>query len=259
MKSNSTNMNKLIFSEGGQPLFLDDIDFLQQSALGAVRPFLRAFGGCILSEATIDIGTDKVAWRDGTLLIDGEVCEVKAGELAITADTANLFFRIHRVPTERRIFGNGAEHPTREMAQAEATLSVASDEQYLRIPLTGSKPVPYFSEVLRSHIVKELSIRPSGEGGATATFKRVRISDDITFYQGSVNFEKKTDLSEGSIMHFENLPGRAYGRGLVRATGIAEGAYVVLNGSYAELREASGALFKSVPAGTRISFSVIAD
>ena len=57
-----TNMNKLLFKEGGQPFYLDDLDFMQSAFADTVKGIVSTYGNVILSGCNVPppIGKYKV-------------------------------------------------------------------------------------------------------------------------------------------------------------------------------------------------------
>ncbi|KXB75633.1 hypothetical protein HMPREF3185_00722, partial [Porphyromonas somerae] len=46
-------MNKLLIHEGGQPLHLDDLEFLQEVATSPLQSLISSWGNCILGGCEI--------------------------------------------------------------------------------------------------------------------------------------------------------------------------------------------------------------
>ena len=46
-------MNKLLFKEGGQPFYLDDLDFMQSAFADTVKGIVSTYGNVILSGCNV--------------------------------------------------------------------------------------------------------------------------------------------------------------------------------------------------------------
>lgn len=87
-------MNKLIVHEGGQPLNLDDLDFMQNASRLSLEGILTGFifSGNINLNLIIVRQATSTSWLDGYIAISGEVYKVKAGAISVSQST-DLFFK----------------------------------------------------------------------------------------------------------------------------------------------------------------------
>lgn len=106
-------MNKIIFSEGGQPVFLDDLETLQgnsfdmwKAMLGEMTMGAEAF---LLRDVTATRGEgNKVTVGSGILVIDGMCCEFSGQTLTASTDDT-IYLVVSRVEEDMRVFNDGQE------------------------------------------------------------------------------------------------------------------------------------------------------
>ena len=77
-------MNKLLFSEGGQPLNLDDLEFMQTSLIDATKALASPWGNCVLTgnwEPTFPSGGGVMEWKDCMVYVNGKLAFLPASAL----------------------------------------------------------------------------------------------------------------------------------------------------------------------------------
>lgn len=97
-------MNKYLTFSGQQPVYLGDVDFLQESVREAFLQLLRGLTGqdnprCIIAEATPE--------KDGVICFDGEIMPLKHTAGAIIG---NLVYKIESSYSGERTFKSGDTH-----------------------------------------------------------------------------------------------------------------------------------------------------
>lgn len=109
-------MNKFLTFPGLQPIYLGDIDFLQESVRDAFVLLLKGLTGhdsprCILKEATLQ--------SDGAICFDGEILPLKYGSV-----TNQSVYKIESAFSGQRVFKNQDSHAcyeTRYVIVSEGT------------------------------------------------------------------------------------------------------------------------------------------
>lgn len=104
-------MNKIIFSEGGQPVFLNDLETLQgnsfdmwKAMLGEMTMGAETF---LLHDVTATRGEgNKVTVGSGILVIDGMCCEFSGQTLTASTDDT-IYLVVSRVEEDMRVFNDG--------------------------------------------------------------------------------------------------------------------------------------------------------
>lgn len=111
-------MNRLLTYAGQQPIYLGDIDFLQDSAGSMLTCLARALmnqgsdslnailQGVVLSQLT----QSEIRWTAGVVVIDGELLPIPAGTVRGTLGTTPLYFHVEEEQTGTRTFKDGEEH-----------------------------------------------------------------------------------------------------------------------------------------------------
>lgn len=114
-------MNKLQFSEGGYPLHLDDMEFLQDAINSPLHSLIASWGNCVLGgcEIIYDKSTSAHRWSDGYIAFEGNVYRVKAGSFD-QIDQANTFFWLFtKTEGGAKVFEDGSEHNTQVVYTAQ--------------------------------------------------------------------------------------------------------------------------------------------
>lgn len=120
-------MNKLIFSEGGQPIHLDDLEFLQSSVASPVQAIATAFGDCVLTGCYVQWNNQQsLSVSSGYIAYKGQVYAVADAELTQGVSAGNdapLRWLFETVEVESKIFEDGSEQPTRKLYTARVVQS----------------------------------------------------------------------------------------------------------------------------------------
>lgn len=109
-------MNRLLTFPGQQPIYLGDIDFMQDSVKNAFRQLLVALTGsdtpnCILKTATAE--------QDGVICLDGEIMPYKAYQGTMIGAHS---YKVVSSYSGSRTFKNGEVHDCYEERYAEESL-----------------------------------------------------------------------------------------------------------------------------------------
>lgn len=114
-------MNKLQFNEGGQPLHLDDLEFLQDATVSPLQALITSWGNCILGgcEITYDKTTHAHHWTSGYIAYQGSVYRVSAGTIDQVDQADTFFWLFSRTETASKVFEDGAEHNTQVVYVAQ--------------------------------------------------------------------------------------------------------------------------------------------
>ena len=114
-------MNKLQFNEGGQPLHLDDLEFLQDATVSPLQSLITSWGNCILGgcEITYDKTTHAHHWTSGYIAYQGSVYRVSAGTIDQVDQADTFFWLFSRTETASKAFEDGSEHNTQVVYVAQ--------------------------------------------------------------------------------------------------------------------------------------------
>ena len=179
-------MNRLVFNEGGQPIFLDDIKLLQDNDAGFNRQFLNAISGKSsaflfqpLDMKPLSVDQEKLTTTAkvyaGSIVVAGEIIDFPESTVTVKTWSDPLYVCIKETENEEREFEDGQTRPCRKSVQA-----------YISTSKDGAK-VAY--NVLELPTLTELLRRNLGLGGVD-TWKNI----PVTFfngYTGQVQYQKQ--------------------------------------------------------------------
>ena len=181
-------MNRLLFNEGGQPIFLDDIKLLQDNDAGFNRQFLNAISGKSsafllqhLDMKPLSVDQEKLTTTAkvyaGSIVVAGEIIDFPESTVTVKTWSDPLYVCIKETENEEREFEDGQTRPCRKSVQA-----------YISTSKDGAKVV---YNVLELPTLTELLRRNLGLGGVD-TWKNI----PVTFfngYTGKVQYQKQGD------------------------------------------------------------------
>nr|DAJ35675.1 MAG TPA: hypothetical protein [Caudoviricetes sp.] len=124
-------MNKLQFHEGGQPLHLDDLEFLQDATVSTIRSLISSWGDCVLGgcEITYDKNTYAHHWKAGYIAYQGEVYRVSAGKFDQVDQADTFYWLFSKTEVGGKVFEDGEEHNTQIVYTAQlASLRFAPED-----------------------------------------------------------------------------------------------------------------------------------
>lgn len=153
-------MNKFLTFPGIQPVYLGDIDFLQESVRQAFRQLLIGLTGidtpnCILKEAT--------ATADGVICLDGEIMPYKP----YTGTMVGIYgYEVVTAYSGARMFKDGESHECYE-------------ERYAQQVLGGATRVPTFTELLSQRLRYSMKASNWREGGIQNVFRFVNLGTSV--------------------------------------------------------------------------------
>lgn len=179
-------MNRLLFNEGGQPIFLDDIKLLQDNDAGFNRQFLNAISGKSsafllqhLDMKPLSVDQEKLTTTAkvyaGSIVVAGEIIDFPESTVTVKTWSDPLYVCIKETENEEREFEDGQTRPCRKSVQA-----------YISTSKDGAK-VAY--NVLELPTLTELLRRNLGLAGVD-TWKNI----PVTFfngYTGQVQYQKQ--------------------------------------------------------------------
>lgn len=195
-------MNKLLFSEGGQPLNLDDLEFMQTSTIDAIKALASPWGNCVLAKkwhTGAHTGGSMFQWDDCMVSIGGEIAYLPSSELNMsaiyTSDDHKVYIQLSSREDNIKNFADGSQHPTRKIYRAEMKVGIPPQGSAV-IPVVGKnvKGSDYLlgdkikewlrlneREVPVSNVKEGVSVRLrikdlGGENGLKVLYGRVSVS-----------------------------------------------------------------------------------
>ena len=126
-------MNKILFSDGGQPFYLDDLKLLQSNPTEQMELLLRALGAgnnvFLLDSIHLDItetnateGTTTFKIKQNWLVANGIIYEIPETILTVQSWDTPLYVGVKHVSADRRTFEDGQQHACREVSEAYLTI-----------------------------------------------------------------------------------------------------------------------------------------
>jgi hypothetical protein len=117
-------MNKFLTFAGVQPVYLGDIDFMQNAAsdifsqlAGALMNQDPSALNAILYGVSITRSESTTSWTAGAVVLNGEILKVPAGSISIQ-DTLPLYFHVVSVLSGDRVFKDGVSRECYETRTA---------------------------------------------------------------------------------------------------------------------------------------------
>lgn len=129
-------MNKLKVSEGGQPIYLDDLVLLQHLPIDTNKALLDALtGGAVaflLQAVTTSVVAAGLRVGAGVLVYKGELYPLEATDLSgVTAE--EVYICLKETETDMRLFDDGQQRPCRVQLTAYATTSPSGAAHAFRL------------------------------------------------------------------------------------------------------------------------------
>lgn len=158
-------MNKLLSIEGGQPLFLSDFDFLQGSYAEALKGIISSLGigtqnlilsGCEVVIGNVQGGTHTVSFAEGFIAIQGEVYKVFPGNISVSENYSDVYWKVVKTTKDKYMFENGSEHEVHEVAIVQLSSHFSEGDTYV-----SYKETKTYKNILRD-LMKEFILQ-SGE------------------------------------------------------------------------------------------------
>ena len=167
-------MNKLLFKEGGQPFYLDDLDFMQSAFADTVKGIVSTYGNVILSGCNVPPPIaiaghpTTYSWEEGYIAITGEVYRVEEGSFQGGLN-ANLYWKVVSTEGQKEIYENTSENNVYQYRKVELTDTVTSSDIYV-----SASSVKSMNDYLMIYEEKEIRTKVSGgipEDSLSVSFK----------------------------------------------------------------------------------------
>lgn len=186
-------MNRLLTYAGQQPIYLGDIDFLQDSAGSMLTCLARALmnqgsdslnailQGVVLSQQT----QSHISWTAGVVIIAGELLPIPAGTVRGTLGSTSLYFHVEVVEEGTRTFKDGEEHAC--WATRTATITAES---------SGGVAV---SGVSRLHVESDDATYEGTSSSANITSASLMKKDGLWYIDAHVSLASGSYTTIGSV------------------------------------------------------------
>lgn len=184
-------MNRLLTFAGQQPIYLGDIDFLQDSAGRMLTCLARALMNqesdslnAILQGAVISRITNHYQWTSGVVVINGEILPIQAGSVRANIGVP-LYFHVEEEQTGTRTFKDGNDRAC--WATRTATIN---DES------TGGVAV---SDVPRLHVESDDATYEGTEASANITSAKLMKKDGLWYIDAHLSLASGSYTTIGSV------------------------------------------------------------
>lgn len=169
-------MNKMLTPNGGVPLKLTDIAYMQDAIRNAFEGLLNGIStdgnirlaGCEVTRQEVSGGNEKITWTSGWVALHGEVFIVASGDIASVPNGTKLFWKITRLPEAEITLANGEKGARREKSYAVLVPESLKDEQ----SVNDAELYTVGKQVLRSNTQlttkRDIEIKDKAKGLVTA-------------------------------------------------------------------------------------------
>lgn len=205
-------MNKLLNPDGGVPLKLTDLVYMQSATFDAFKSVLNAFSkgtgnvrlaGCVVSHAS-----QAVSWTAGYIGLSGEVFPVSAGSLDGVGDGTALYWKITRVQEAQVTLENGQQAARRERSYATLVPESLKDDASVK-----DSELKGLSEYVKS-IINPTETRyntsSSVEGIPLPLIRKDRYGDGFEKITFVATIDKSVTLDNGLLCNVDDLPSNTF-------------------------------------------------
>lgn len=197
-------MNKLLFHEGGQPLHLDDLSFMQSSYSDPLRQIALSLGTCYLGgcHITVDKETSEHRWTDGYIAYQGNIYKVDAGTLGQVDMSDTLYWLFEDWTEGEKTLENGQEEATKHIYKAKLVATREMPSQ----PNAESYIMPRLGEDIARRPWRKFSF--SGAGVHVVDFTELSMYSGVLTLAFSGDIPLKGDLGTFTLSDVGNMYGQ---------------------------------------------------
>lgn len=162
-------MDKFLTYENQQPIWLEDIDFMQQATVDALKGVVSALsldnsGTVILTKdlvkKTTVFSVDTYEVSPGYIAIDGEVYPVKSGEVSTHTD-APVYWRVISEKTQEVTLGDNTQAKVYEKKYVQLSSWYSAGDVYVRYDSTKEFTSAFVNSIkAQLRLVNEISLNP---------------------------------------------------------------------------------------------------
>ena len=187
-------MNRLLTYAGQQPIYLGDVDFVQDAAKESFTCIARALMNlssnslnAILQGVELTQMTESyVSWTAGIVVLDGEILPIEAGSVRATLGSTPLYFHVDVVQSGERTFKDGVSR------KCWATRSATIDTD-----ASGSVATVYNTE--RLHIPSDDAEYEGNPGSTNITSARIVKKNGLWYIDVQISLESGSYTSIGTV------------------------------------------------------------
>lgn len=204
-----TNMNKLLFKEGGQPFYLDDLEFMQSAFAETVKGIISTYGNVILSGCNIPPPISIAGhpttydWEEGYIAINGEVYRVEKGRFQGGLNS-ELYWKVVSTDEQKENYEDASEGCVYRIRKVVLTDTVKEGELF--VSQQTMKTLEELTSRSLSLSVEEVSVNADGNKAT------IRVSEeDIPLLQEGdmieiiISLGFKYGIMDGAVTSVESF------------------------------------------------------
>lgn len=204
-------MNKMLNPNGGVPLTLTDLVYMQSATFDAFKSVLNAFSndtgnvrlaGCVVSWADTSRAAKKVSWTAGYVGLHGEVFPVSAGSLDSVEDGTALYWKITRVQEAQVTLENGQQAARRERSYATLVPESLKDDASVK-DNDLKNMAGYIQSTMKGTPEQIMASNPSVDGVILPRIMRTEYPDGLFTYTFAAATSKQVTLPDGVFCDWE--------------------------------------------------------
>lgn len=240
-------MNKMLNPNGGVPLTLSDLVYVQSATFDAFKSVLNAFSngtgnvrlaGCVVSWADTSRAAKKVSWTAGYVGLHGEVFPVSAGSLDSVEEGTALYWKIIRVQEAQVTLQNGQQEARRERSYATLVLESLKDDSSVKD--AELKDLAYYLREMAKPTVTIMQGKNTAHNVIAAYVTHYHTSYGLDTYMAAVAVNGETTLTDGTVCEFDFLQYGFVGGVIYADAEPIRGCIIGLIGNKMRLYELSG-------------------
>lgn len=197
-------MNKLLNPDGGVPLKLTDLVYMQSATFDAFKSLLNAFskgtGNVRLAGCVVSKQSQTVSWTAGFIGINGEVYPVTEGSIE-TAET--LYWKITRIQEAQVTLENGQQAARRERSYASLVPESQKDDNSVKDNVL--KDLNYYIQELAKPKITINSAKSYTANVVGAIATQYNYNYGLIVYQAAAVVTSETTLPDGVLCEFESM------------------------------------------------------
>lgn len=205
-------MNKMLNPNGGVPLTLTDLAYMQSATFDSFKSILNAFSkgtgnvrlaGCVVSWSDMSRAAKKVSWTAGYVGLHGEVFPVSAGSLDSVEEGTTLYWKITRVQEAQVTLENGQQAARRERSYATLVPESLKDDSSVKD--AELKDLGYYLKELAKPDVVVYPAKSYTPNVVGAVATKYFYSYGLTVYQAAATVANEATLTDGVLCEFESM------------------------------------------------------
>lgn len=224
-------MNKILTQTGGQPVFLDDIDFLQNSNMDNFKGLCQGMsqdiiGTCIIQGCEITKTSNGYRWNPGYIAIKGEIFKVNNG--SIVTESQLPYWQVVSTQTELRTFEDQTSKPVWVVTEVILTDTPEDGRLYV-----DAYNIRRYTDIIKEKVFAyeslEIPVNVYSGSGISAV---LTVEKYFSYKRINVEISELPDYipeSEGKYFYFDSKYNQLLGNVVMSAFEKVNGNFVMLS------------------------------